>query len=192
MKLAILGSTGMMGKAVLAAAIARGHDVTIVTGGPVGVFRNVIERKADVMAGVPDWIPPFRAAGVDVAVMQIGRFFPNMAQAILASDVRIRQRPAAIGAFVRGTLRGLREVMSNPAEAARLLVATYADAYKNDPQAARETIDYYVRYVYPGQRILGEVNEARLAELQEFYVGQGIIGSPTPLRDLYTNQFVLR
>lgn len=176
----------------LTAAGINRDDITIVPGGPIGVYRNVIEKKADVMAGVPDWIPPFRAAGVDIAVMQVGRFFPSTAQAILASDARIKQRPQQIGAFVRGTLRGLREVMSDPAAAAALVASTYEEQHKKDPASVRETIEYYAKNVYPGQRVLGEINEPRLAQLQEFYLAQGIIAQASPVKDLYTNQFVPR
>jgi NitT/TauT family transport system substrate-binding protein len=35
------------------------------------------------------------------------------------------------------------------------------------------------------------MDEARLGELQKFYVGNGVVPKETPLKDLYTNQFVL-
>jgi NitT/TauT family transport system substrate-binding protein len=48
----------------------------------------------------------------------------------------------------------------------------------------------YNEYVYSGQKVLGEMDEARLSNLQDFYLSQGIIEKKTPVQELYTNQFV--
>ena len=48
----------------------------------------------------------------------------------------------------------------------------------------------YNKYVYAGQKVLGEMDEARLSALQDFYVKEGLIKSKTPVKDLYTNQFI--
>jgi NitT/TauT family transport system substrate-binding protein len=48
----------------------------------------------------------------------------------------------------------------------------------------------YNTYVYPGQKVLGEMDEERLSGLQDFYVKEGIIEKKTPVKELYTNQFV--
>ena len=53
-----------------------------------------------------------------------------------------------------------------------------------------EILKMYVKYVYEGQKVLGEMDEQRLAALQDFYLKEGIIREKTPLKDLYTNQFV--
>jgi hypothetical protein len=34
------------------------------------------------------------------------------------------------------------------------------------------------------------MDEARLGELQKFYVGNAVVAKEAPLKDLYTNQFV--
>ena len=168
------------------------QDVSIQEAGPVGVFQNVIDDKADGMAGVPDWIPPFRDKGIDISVMQVGRFFPNMAQTIIAADRHIKERPDAIRAFVRATLHGLKDVMEDPAAATALIVKAYPKQHLGHEEDLRETLEYYVRYVYPGQRTLGEMSELRLSQLQDFYVREGIIERAAPVKDLYTNEFVLR
>ena len=48
----------------------------------------------------------------------------------------------------------------------------------------------YNQYVYGGQKVLGEMDEGRLSALQDFYVKEGLVRSKTPVKDLYTNQFV--
>jgi NitT/TauT family transport system substrate-binding protein len=167
----------------------RREDVQVDAVGPIGVFKNVIDRKADVMVGAPDWITPFKQAGVEIDVMQVGRFFPNMAQVIITSDRKIKERPRAIGGFVRATLRGFRDVLNDPMACADIVIRAFP-AHEKEPEAVRDTVRYYARHVYPGQRILGEMNELRLTALQEFYLKEGIIPRATPVRELYTNQFV--
>lgn len=166
------------------------RDVSIVPGGPVGVFKNVIEGKADLMVGVPDWIPPFAQSGTEIHIIQVGRFFPNMAQAVLATDRRMKERPGAIRSFVRATMRGLKDVIDDPAAAAELIVAMF-DQHKANPAAVRDTIAYYAKNVYPGQHIAGEVNELRISRLQDFYLAEGIIARASSVKDLYTNEFIL-
>ena len=48
----------------------------------------------------------------------------------------------------------------------------------------------YNKYVYGGQKVLGEMDEARLSALQDFYVKEGLVKSKTAVNDLYTNQFI--
>jgi NitT/TauT family transport system substrate-binding protein len=38
--------------------------------------------------------------------------------------------------------------------------------------------------------VLGVMDETRLGALQDFYLKQGIIEKTTPVKELYTNQFV--
>ena len=51
-------------------------------------------------------------------------------------------------------------------------------------------LNMYARLVYPGQKVLGEVDVARLAKLQDFYVAKGLIQKASPVEDLYSNAFV--
>jgi NitT/TauT family transport system substrate-binding protein len=53
-----------------------------------------------------------------------------------------------------------------------------------------EVFKLYNKYVYAGQKVPGEINPKRLAEVQDFYVKQGIVEKATPINELYTNEFV--
>lgn len=171
-------------------SVSVGRDeVTIVAKGPVDVFKSVIAKEAQVMAGVPDWIVPIKEAGVDTVVFRSDQFFPSMAQAIIASDKTIQDNPESLRAFVRATLRGMKDILDDPESAATLFVKNVAEHAKN-PNAAKEVIRYYATYVYPGQKVLGEVSTYRLGKLQEFYLDQQIIKKETPLKELYTHQFL--
>ena len=53
-----------------------------------------------------------------------------------------------------------------------------------------ESLQLYNTYVYPGQKVLGEMDVARLGELQKFYISQGIVQKESALTDLYSNEFL--
>ena len=52
------------------------------------------------------------------------------------------------------------------------------------------TFKLYNKYTYPGQRVLGEIDETKLTALQEFYHKAGFIKKKSAVKDLFTNQFV--
>jgi NitT/TauT family transport system substrate-binding protein len=164
-------------------------DVDAQAAGPTGVWQLVATGKAHAMAGVPDWIPPIEQAGVKVKIMPGDRFFPTMAQAIGASDSAIREKPAVVRGFVRASLKGMKDIMEDPVASARDFAKSVTGmAGKDDYVAA--VFRYYASLVYPGQKTLGEIDPARVAKLQDFYLESGIIQKKTPLADLFTNQFV--
>jgi NitT/TauT family transport system substrate-binding protein len=49
----------------------------------------------------------------------------------------------------------------------------------------------YNKYVYANQKVLGQMDEVRLTELQKFYVSNGVVPKETAAKELYTNQFVV-
>jgi NitT/TauT family transport system substrate-binding protein len=55
----------------------------------------------------------------------------------------------------------------------------------------KEAFTYYDKLVYPGQKVPGAVDPARVAKLQDFYLAKGIIQKKTPVDELFTNQFVM-
>jgi NitT/TauT family transport system substrate-binding protein len=80
-----------------------------------------------------------------------------------------------------------KDIMDNPDAAA-------ADYVKAVPRwkapAMAATFKLFNQYTYPGQKTLGAMDEARLAKLQDFYHEAGFIKKKSPVKDLYTNQFV--
>jgi NitT/TauT family transport system substrate-binding protein len=174
---------------LLASAGLTQNDVNIQSVGPQGVWQFVAEGKAVGMAGVPDWIPPVQAAGVKVRVIPTENFFPHMAQGIAASDDIIKQKPDMVGKFVRASLRGMRDMMENPDKAADEFVSIVPE-WKGKEGAVKFAFNMYAKDVYPGQKVLGEADAARLGKLQEFYLSKGFIQKATPVAELYTNDFV--
>ena len=174
---------------LLASAGLSQNDANIQSVGPTGVWEFVAAGKSAAMAGVPDWIPPIQAAGVKVKVIPSDEFFPHMAQGIAVSDDVIMQKPEMVRKFVRAALRGMKDIMDNPDKAADDFV-TFVPDWKGKEGAVKFALNMYAKLVYPGQQTLGEVDVARLAKLQDFYVAKGLIQKASPVEDLYSNAFV--
>ena len=166
------------------------NDVSIQGAGPAGVWQLFAAGKSDAMAATPDWmLDAYDATKGDVEFLKIPHAFPSMAQAILASDDTIKNNPQLIKRLVRATLRGLEYTMKDPKGAA----AAYAQAipaFKGKEAKLERVLTLYGKMVYAGQKTLGEMDPARLAEVQKFYVQEGIVSKASPINDLYTNQFI--
>ena len=165
------------------------NDVEIQAAGPQGVWKLFVEGKVDAMMGVPDWIGIARGAGVEMKIFNAMDYFPSMAQAILASDEMIRSNPGLVRGLVRATLKGLRDLMADPVGAAGDYVKA-VPRWAEREAAMAGTFRLYNTYTWPGQKVLGEMDEKRLSKLQDFYLEAGFIKKPTPVGDLYTNRFV--
>ncbi len=175
---------GMMSKVKLTK-----NDVNIQAAGPAGVWQQFAAKKADAMASTPDWTVTVMEQGAQVDILPADVYFKSMAQAILASDETIQKNPQLIHKLVRATLRGMKDIMSNPKEAAKAYVA-HVQTHKGKEASIEKMFDMYNKYVYANQKVPGTMDEARLDELQKFYVSNGVVPTATPLKDLYTNQFV--
>jgi NitT/TauT family transport system substrate-binding protein len=174
---------------LLASAGLTPDDVKIEAAGPVGVWQALASGTSAAMAGVPDWIPPVEAAGVKVRILPTDEFFPHMAQAVAASDQTIKERPALVRAFVHAALHGMKDIMDDPDKAAADFVS-FVPEWKGKEGGVKAALNYYATLVYPGQKVLGEVDVTRLTKLQDFYLAKGIIRQQTPVDELYTNEFV--
>lgn len=164
-------------------------DVDAQAAGPTGVWQLVATGKAHAMAGVPDWIPPIEQAGVKVKIMPGDRYFPTMAQGICASDAAIRDKPAIVQGFVRASLKGMKDIMADPASTARDF-AKFVAGMEGKEAYVEAVFRYYGQLVYPGQKITGEIDAERMTKLQDFYLESGVIQRKTAVADLFTNQFV--
>lgn len=165
------------------------NDLDVQAAGPAGVWKLFAAGEAAAMAAVPDWIGLVQAEGVGVRIMPVEDYFQSMAQAILASDETIEKRPDLIAKLVRATLRGMKDIMDDPAGAAVDYVKAVPQ-HAGKEKAMEAVFRLYNQYVYPGQKTLGAMDPERLAAVQDFYIDQEIVRERTPLEDLYTNRFV--
>ena len=164
-------------------------DVNAQAAGPVNVWKLFLAGQSDAFASVPDWTAQVMMAKKNIEMIPSDKLFKSMAQAIIASDDTIKNNPQLIQKVVRATLKGMKDIMADPAAAA-------VDFVKATPELAGKedfvTLSFklYNQYVYGGQKVLGEMDEERLTALQDFYAKEGLIKSKTAVKDLYTNQFV--
>jgi NitT/TauT family transport system substrate-binding protein len=174
---------------VLASANLTRADVNIQAGGPSGVWKLMAAGKVVGMAGVPDWIPSVQQSGTKIKILPSDKFFPTTAQAIAVSDKLIKENPALIRKFVRASLKGMKDLMDNPNQAA-MEFAKIVPRWKGKEGYIKAVFNYYNKLVYPGQKVLGEFDGKRLAKLQDFYLSNKIIRKKTPVSELFTNKFV--
>jgi NitT/TauT family transport system substrate-binding protein len=172
------------------AKIAR-DDASVQAVGPAGIVQLMVSGDLDAISGTPDWAHNIESAGIKVKIFEIEAAFPAMAQAILASDKTIREKPDMIRKFVRATLKGLRETMENPAQAAKDFVAAVPQ-HAGREKAMEEIARRYGQLVYKTDNTanLGKFDEKRLAAVQKFYVDNQIVQTAVPIKDTYTNEFV--
>jgi NitT/TauT family transport system substrate-binding protein len=99
------------------------NDVDIQAAGPAGVWQQFAAKKSVGMAGVPDWTVSAMDAGAQVDILPADIYFKSMAQAILASDETIQKNPQLIQKLVRATIKGMKDIMSDPKAATAVYVA---------------------------------------------------------------------
>ncbi len=165
-------------------------DVNIQAAGPAGVWQQFASKKAVGMAGVPDWTVSSMDAGAQVDILPADIYFKSMAQAILASDDTIEKNPQLIQKLVRATLKGMKDIMADPKAATKVYV-DHVPVHKGKETSILKAFELYNQYVYAAQKIPGQMDESRLSELQKFYSTNGIVPKEVPVKDLYTNKFVM-
>jgi NitT/TauT family transport system substrate-binding protein len=177
--------------AVLAGSGIKRSELEVQAVGPAGVTQLMIAKSLDGIMAVPEWAVAIEQAGVPLDYFSIEKIFPAMAQAILTSDNFIKQRPQAVGGFVKAVMHALRDCIADPAAAARDFVA--AVPQQAGKEALMETIlRRYVTEVYATNppSALGTFDPARLRTVQKFYLENKIIQKAVPIDELYTNEFV--
>jgi NitT/TauT family transport system substrate-binding protein len=174
---------------MLAAVGLTKDDVNIQATGSANIWKFFLAGKADAMAGVPDFIAEVEGQGARIRVIPSSAYFASMGQAILASDRTISERPDLVHKLVRATLRGMQDIIDDPAAAAATYVSAVPDRQGQEKHIQR-VFELYKQYVYGGQEMPGAMNRDQLAKLQAFYVQQGISQAGIPVDDLFTNAFV--
>jgi NitT/TauT family transport system substrate-binding protein len=177
--------------AVLAAGKLSRSDLEIQAVGPAGTTQLMIAKSLDGIMATPEWADTIESAGIALDYYPIEGIFPAMAQAILASDKIVNQRPAAVGGLVKAVLQAVRDCIDDPAAAVRDFIAAVPQHAGKEAEMER-ILRRYVTQVYPTTpaSALGSFDPARLKRVQQFYLDNKIIQTAVPVEDLYTNAFV--
>lgn len=165
------------------------NDIDAQAVGATNVWKLFLAGKSAALASVPDWEGDLLEAGAKIRIIPADKYFQSMAQVVIASDDMIKKRPDLIKKLVQATLKGWQDIVKDPDGAAVDYVKAVPQR-KGQERAMARVFHLYNQYVYPGQAKPGVIDEKRLAALQDFYLKQGLIEKATPVKDLYTNQFV--
>ena len=142
------------------------------------------------MASVPDWIvDAAEAVAPSSTIIPADEYFPSMAQVVVASDQTIKQKPELIRKLVQATLHGAQgHHRRSRGRGARL---RQGGAAACGPRSADGAVfELYNKYVYPGQKVLGEIDPARLRRLAGLLCEGRHRREGDAGRELYTNEFV--
>jgi NitT/TauT family transport system substrate-binding protein len=174
---------------VLASVGLTKDDVSAQALGPAGVSQMLINGNVQACACIPEWIILAEDAGVKLDIYPSNKYFPSMAQAIIASDKTINERPEAVRKFVRATLKALDELRKDPEEMTKVYLQAIPSQKAKEDYLVR-VFKQYAEHIYGGQPRLGVMDRAKLAKLEEFYLSQGIIHAKPPVDELFTNDFL--
>lgn len=176
---------------VLASAGLTKADADIQAVGPGGIIQLSIAGNLHAMSGVPEWIAAVRGAGIAMGEMPVDSVFPAMAQAIIASDKTIAERPEVVRGFVQAVLRAIDEIEADPAKAAAEYVS-FVKQHEGKEKVIEGIMRDYVAKVYPAAPGFprGAFDEARVAAVQDFYVKSDIVARAVPVSETFTNEFV--
>lgn len=178
--LGVLASQGMTKDDVDAQAVGSG-----------GMIQLMISGDVQAISGVPEWAAAIRAAGIELGHKPVDELFPAMAQAIIASDKMIAERPEAVRGFVNAILRAIDDIEADPAQAAKDYVAAVPQ-HAGKEASIEAIMRDYVALVYPAAegQPRGTFDPARIKAVQDFYMANGLVQTAVPVEDLYTNEFV--
>lgn len=176
--------------AALASVGLTKNDVNAQGVGPGGMIKLMISGDLQAISGVPEWAGAIRGAGVKLEMQPITDIFPAMAQAIIASDAIIAERPEVVRGFVQATIKAYLDVIADPEQAAKDYVAAVPQ-HEGKEKIMEGIMRSYIDLVY-GKNVesFGQFDEARLKAVQDFYVSNEIVRTAVPIADTYTNQFV--
>lgn len=164
-------------------------DVDIQGAGPAGVWQRFSTGDVPAMAGVPDWVVNAEDAGLELNLLPETEMADSMAQAIIASEDAIENHPEIVQGIVIGTLKGMKDIIDDPAEAASDFAAA-VPAYEGKEAMLTRVFELYIDRVYAGQKPLGSIDHERLSHVSDFYFNERIVRRPVAVDELYTTEFV--
>jgi NitT/TauT family transport system substrate-binding protein len=178
-------------QAVLAHYKFSKQDVEVQALGRAGMLDLTAAGKTHGLVNVPDNAVDLEQRGVAVKTFPIDQVFPAMAIGIVASETTIAKRPQMIRTFIKVMMRSLQYTIDDPDQAAKDYVASMPMHAGKEAYFA-EVLKLYNKNVYrpdePG--VMGAFNRDRVAEVEKFYLDNGIIRTAVPLDEVFTNEFV--
>ncbi len=156
----------------------------------------LVEDKVQVASGYGNNEPVQLARqGIPVNVIRVADYYPLASDGIITSEQMIAQQPDVVEAFVRATMRGMRDVIDAP-DAAFETSLEYIPELKTDSEAQQlqravlqETLPYWQSDLTQSEG-LGVTDEASWRATHTFLRDSGLLKQDVDITKAFTNQFV--
>jgi len=147
----------------------------------------LLTHKVDAVMGYSNNEPlQLERNGMDVRTFVASDYQPLVSNGIIAPAQLLHDQPQLVRAFVQATLKGVRDVIGDPAGAVTI---SKGDVPGMDEAQARKVLDATIP-IYKGDGHLGYNDSATWTSMMQFLVAQKLIGPVTDLSQLYTNQAI--
>ncbi|MBC8162330.1 MAG: ABC transporter substrate-binding protein [Roseiflexaceae bacterium] len=155
------------------------------------------EDKVQVASGYGNNEPiRLAAAGVPVNSIRVSDFYPLVSDGIVTAEKLIAEQPELARAFVRATLRGMQDVIADPAAAFTTTLEFVpelktADAATQavEQQVLRATVDYWQSNLTNANG-LGFTDAASWQATHVFLRDSGLLTSDVDVSKAFTNEFL--
>src|SRR5690606_32334762 len=152
------------------------NDASIQAVGISGITQLMVSGDLDAVVATPEFGIMIEGAGVPVDMLPITKYFPGLAQIILASDSAIEKRPELIRGFVNATVKAVNDIAADP-EAMAAEFIKIVPQYADKGPLVLAIMKSYDKYVYRGVEggTIGPIDGKRVQTLADFYTRADIL-----------------
>src|SRR5579884_736273 len=149
----------------------------------------LLGHKVDAVMGYSNNEPlQLNARGFKVRTFDVSDYQPLVSNGIITTEATLNSQPQMVREFVQATIKGLRDVIANPAEAVQISKSYIADLNTATAMAVLQaTIPIWQG---DGKVALGYNDTATWQSMEQFLVAQKIIPPVSNLAQAYTNSTV--
>ncbi len=147
----------------------------------------LIGHKVDAVMGYSNNEPlQLDHNGFKVRTFAVSDYQPLVSNSIITTDQTLQGQSQTVHSFVQATLKGLRDVINDPAGAVQVTKGFVPGLNASQAlQVLQATIP-----IYRGDGHLGYNDSATWSSMAQFLVAQKMIGPVANLSQVYTNQYI--
>jgi NitT/TauT family transport system substrate-binding protein len=146
----------------------------------------LLTHKVDAVVGYSNNEPlQLRKQGLQVRTFDVSDYQPLISNGIITTESTLRNQPDVVRGFVQATIKGLKDVIANPADAVQIS-QSYVQGMdtSNAMSVLQATIPIWQG---DGQKPLGYNDNATWQSMEQFLVSQKVIPPVDNLSQAYTN-----
>jgi NitT/TauT family transport system substrate-binding protein len=146
----------------------------------------LLTHRVDAVVGYSNNEPlQLRKQGLQVRTFDVSDYQPMVSNGIITTKSTLQNQPDVVRAFVQATVKGLKDVIANPAEAVQIS-KSYVQGMDTDNAMSvlQATIPIWQG---DGKTPLGYNDSATWQSMEQFLVAQNIIPPGQDLSQAYTN-----